>query len=453
MSADPQLRPYYDADSFNAGYSVIYKPGFGVIDTDANRSISSTLSTTAKGGTVSEFVLKAVHNANSSRLATSQVGIGLKKHAHLGTKNVYSDLEFLEYFEIQNINDLARKLLNSFAKNYMRVLTSQPFEICRLLLQLGAFDHKKSVTSLYVSQTATDDENSDDEEINYFLAPGDETPTRLRARRPSRVERLPTNLNHINPLTHTTVDIISSLFAKEGMKGLWRGVNASFIYTTLSSTIEAWITGVCSPFLQIPDPYFLQITDSPDPMKSLLLSVVAAVLTGLILAPLDLIRTRLIITSTQTRMRSIREMISGLKHYYVPLPLMVPTALLSVVGTVFRKATPFVLFTKCNIDAYSSPVAFSTMNLFASISELVIKLPLETVLRNLQASYLLGSENFHPSLATDSEDLVVNYKPRPFWEIGVRNFFNGWRVGVLNVVGTWGLDILRSTNDQREEKL
>ena len=38
------LRPYYDHDTFNAGYSVIFKKGVGIIDPKTNRPVTSNIS-------------------------------------------------------------------------------------------------------------------------------------------------------------------------------------------------------------------------------------------------------------------------------------------------------------------------------------------------------------------------------------------------------------------------
>lgn len=490
------LRPYYDAETFRAGGPAIFRPGIGVVDEQGNTIAS-----------------KITNSSNLKRSINNNIGIGNVSRGYGGgggarssmrniirinqyneniKKNMYSDLEFSEYFELNNVSELIRSLVNSFIKNYMRCLIAQPFEVARLLLQIGDFHittndsqhgkHQKKKTNETDYDNNNDDDydddddNDDDDEVYYFQSKDEDseilhrrTRTFKRKSVSKKTESRPTTLrkkNHIRPVSLNTVDIMSSLLSQEGTRGLWRATNATFILNALSSTLEAWITGFISPFLQIPDPFFVDVAHSPEPSTTLMLSITASLLTGLILAPLDLIRTKLIVTSINGNERSIRNSIKNLRYFTCPISLIVPTILNSLASNVFKKLTPYLLFVKFGIDAYGSPVWYSTISLFSNVVELFVRLPIETLLRRSQVSFLLKKSESGNVLKIQNEDqLIVGFDGysgvfKTLYDIyhnggensGFEGLFRGWRVGLLNICGSWGLNLLQQNYDDQSFK-
>jgi fusion and transport protein UGO1 len=95
------------------------------------------------------------------------------------------------------------------------------------------------------------------------------------------------------------MEIISQEWTKEGMYGVWKGSNITFLYVLASKGIESWARGLLSAVFNVPDPGVTtalgpsaDVLDTNYPWASLGLAVAAAVLTGLTLAPLDLVRTK-----------------------------------------------------------------------------------------------------------------------------------------------------------------
>jgi fusion and transport protein UGO1 len=79
---------------------------------------------------------------------------------------------------------------------------------------------------------------------------------------------------------------------------VWKGSNATFLYTVLQSLLENWSRSFLSAIFNVPD---LGVKDdlerlvdiaSPYPWSSLFVAGGAAIATGVLLAPLDLVRTR-----------------------------------------------------------------------------------------------------------------------------------------------------------------
>lgn len=94
------------------------------------------------------------------------------------------------------------------------------------------------------------------------------------------------------------LEVIGQLWQKEGAWGVWKGSNATFLYTVLQSLLENWSRSFLSAIFNVPD---LGVKDdidrlvdiaSPYPWLALFVAAAAAVVTGVTLAPLDLVRTR-----------------------------------------------------------------------------------------------------------------------------------------------------------------
>ena len=97
---------------------------------------------------------------------------------------------------------------------------------------------------------------------------------------------------------NSVLEVIAQLWQKEGAWGVWKGTNATFIYSVLQSLLENWSRSLLSALFNVPDLGVKNDLDrlidiaSPYPWASLFVAAAAAVTTGLILAPLDLVRTR-----------------------------------------------------------------------------------------------------------------------------------------------------------------
>lgn len=526
MLGDNKLRPYYNHDTFDAGYLVIFQPGIGLVDTASNKPISSHFGNGISNGS-GNFGTSGIGLLGIGRVGTLNLAISLPD------KNYVYDLELLEYFDGNNLLELFKNLVWNFVRNYCKVLISQPLEISRLVLQVGFFDfsetattpeptpsHKRLKNDLTGSSHSTGLNVSSDEyeeDIEYFQLPWESinaltsvslpTKQKKKATKPSSRPRRGRDPNKIHPISQHNIDIMTSIAAKDGPFALFRGINASFIHYTLSHTIEAWITGFISPFLSIPDPFFLDLTHSTEPGKSLWLSVLACVLAGVVLMPLDLIKVRLMITQfnkpvnhtgtsdTETSQdlsseltseepsvdtRSVRESIRHFPKAVLlnpPITITLLTIFHQFSTTVFRKLAPYLLFVRYNIDSYLSPNLYTMANLLLLIMELFIRLPLENLLRKEQVRFLLKPKSREEdkfgvvTIKNPEENLIVNFNgfnshdcfnsnsdgdvvPLSIWQrVRLLGLFNGWRVGVLNVIGFWGYNIFKSSSVLAEERL
>lgn len=126
---------------------------------------------------------------------------------------------------------------------------------------------------------------------------------------------------------------------------------------------------------------------------SLGVAVAATALAATILAPLDLIRTRLIVSSISSPPRSIYPCLSLLPSFSVPSSLIPATLLHACVPTLISTSTPLFLRSTFSIDPIITPTTYSFSTFLASTTELFVRLPLETVLRRGQVAVLQEHEN------------------------------------------------------------
>jgi mitochondrial fusion and transport protein UGO1 len=214
-------------------------------------------------------------------------------------------------------------LVDELLWKYTSVLMAQPFEVAKTILQVrlqddvGALGAMASTPrpKLTSPRSSTYDQyadsDSDPDEPAYFTSNVPSTPTpghvRHRARRtPSTSTDSPSQSSGPSLKPHqislrrpdSVIDVISQLWQKEGAWGVWKGSNATFIYTVLQSLLENWSRSLLSAVFNVPDVGLSEDIDrlvgiaAPYPWASLFVAAAAAVATGLVLAPLDLVRTR-----------------------------------------------------------------------------------------------------------------------------------------------------------------
>jgi fusion and transport protein UGO1 len=180
---------------------------------------------------------------------------------------------------------------------------------------------------------------------------------------------------------------------KEGYFGLWKGTLTTFLTDTATSTVQPIVSLVLSTFAPsaltpMPLPY------APYPYRSLALLLSSHLLTGFIVSPLDLIRTRLIAQSTLSAHRkyssplhALRQILheeGGWRSIYLHPNLLIPTILDYTIRPLFSLGTPLYIEHKLRLDPLTSPVRYSLAEFLISNLSLLITLPIETVRRRLQ---------------------------------------------------------------------
>ncbi|SSD60632.1 related to Mitochondrial fusion and transport protein UGO1 [Saccharomycodes ludwigii] len=512
-------RPYYNPETFNAGYVAVFKPKEGVTD-PRGHTLASKLKIVQKlkqnetksgsssligGGNSSTYSLFTGIPGNLEDRSTSNASNNKSLH----------DLELADLLNFRTWERLSRQILNKFIRQYFRHLIQQPFDVSRLLMQVGEFDailsnkngdnddlmlrkkmdHDEVLYSGQDKYNEVDAEDYEEEDVEYFLTPSsatirdaengnkklllDENNNNALSTKENRNMRVLSvvkndefevdfnNDKTLKPKVVNTTDILNAIVELEGLRGLWRANHTSFVLNFLASTLDAWFTGFFSPFLSIPDPYFVDIIHSNNIQKSIILSLAASIMTGIILLPLDLIRTRLIICRLSSGDRSLRQWLkkwSWKTHFQtVPLDMMLLNVTNSVICMFFNKKLINVfLYYAFNLDQFGNTLIYSTGRFLVKVCELFIKLPLECIYRRCQVSYLCNENRSPFYISQPKHDLSI--KPVPY--LGILNCINfknnsiidlwrGWRIGFLSIVCGYGVKLLKYTDDTsllREEK-
>ncbi|KAI9829653.1 MAG: hypothetical protein M1819_006024 [Sarea resinae] len=419
-------------------------------------------------------------------------------------RDILSDLDYTDYISDSSPSaaDMAKSLLDQALWKYTSVLIAQPFDVAKTILQCYVAAGPEGLSRAAASQGSSrrpdsyrssiydeiPSDGSDSDEPSYFTSaapssshrsPNKSRHTSERAgyERASSSSSSVTRQPHKLDLRHSDslLEVISQLWQKESAWGVWKATNASFIYSLLLKAIESWMRSLLSAVLNVPDPGLLagttvgglDVVDSPYPLASLGVAVAASGLASLILSPLDIVRTRLILTPTTTSSpRALLPSLKSLPDLTIPPPLLPITLLHSCLPTLINTSTPLVLRSRFSIDPVISPTAYSLVTFLSSTLELFVRLPLETVLRRGQMAVPLHDPATGHAVLPETVVDVGEFRgvfgtmwfvakeegtrPATAKELkrgrgmggrkgqGVEGLWRGWRVGMWGLVGVWG---------------
>ena len=195
------------------------------------------------------------------------------------------------------------------------------------------------------------------------------------------------------------------LWSTEGAFGLWKGTNPTFLYNILLSTLTTLLRSLICAALALPDPALsttptpaalprLDILASPSPPLSLLASLAAATLSAALLAPLDTVRTFLMLTThdppadARPPPRGLWPLLRTVPAYLAPA-IALPTLLHGALPTLAAALTPAFLRARLGLDPRAAPTAHAAAALAARAAELALRLPIETALRRGQMAVAL----------------------------------------------------------------
>ncbi|KAL8757506.1 MAG: hypothetical protein Q9184_004186 [Pyrenodesmia sp. 2 TL-2023] len=440
-------------------------------------------------------------------------------------RNILADMDYSDYLSDPSPSSTAtiKTIAEQAIWKYTTVLLAQPFEVAKTVLQVQApgegqsgatktspiHEGRRRPIQLRGDGPYRDYESSSDSDYDspsYFTAtaPLGHTPTRqsrARRRRGSPVAdptlaNGPSNVPSTNarPTPHTLdlksssslTAVLSTLWQKEGAWGTWKGTNSTYVHSILHSTITSFARSFLAAILAIPDPSLsfqinpsassaggLDILSSPSPMASLAVAVSAASIAGILLAPLDIARTKLMLTPSTHPPRSVLATMKTLSSWTLPWSIALVTFLHSTLPTLLSTSLPLFLRSKLSIDPLLTPNVYAVATFIGQGLELGIKLPLETVLRRGQLQvaqstgkgpevqsvvqvgpykglvgtmrsivYEEGERSIRPDLnkasAAARAGRLVSYGSQRRKGQGWEGLWRGWRVGMWGLIGVWG---------------
>ncbi|CCG83140.1 Mitochondrial fusion and transport protein Ugo1 [Taphrina deformans PYCC 5710] len=336
----------------------------------------------------------------------------------------------LPYDFIDNPSLPSREAVSAFAQaqiiEYIGICIAQPFENAKILLQCQLIPKG-------LPRHAADAEVEDDEEADpdYFSEETSHAPTERRTT--DRLGYIPQNEGdeptrppwQIAPKYPPTLGkVMDAVWTTEGLLGSLKSTNLSFMYHILQEILEGQFSGILSALFSIPDPILaLESSDT----SSLAVTVVSAGLAAILLAPLDIARTKIILTPI-SEPRGIIYTLRSLPSRLCPPSLVLPTLLERIVPAVLQHA----------LQSLFEPIS--------GLIQLFLRLPLETVLRRAQVSYSpprksivhLGAYNgiFGTPLWITSQE-----------GDGAFGLYRGWKAGLYGVVGVWSLGLVTGAQE------
>ncbi|KAF9109443.1 hypothetical protein BGX27_007602 [Mortierella sp. AM989] len=177
----------------------------------------------------------------------------------------------------------------------------------------------------------------------------------------------------------------------EGWTSLWKGHNASWLYEMLHLLVQPNLeTTLNDTFSLYDDTVPLAQLDRPGPNLTTL--VTSHLVAGFILSPLELVRTRLVVQSSDPRQRKytgVFNCISTIIYEEGFTALwggvnLVPTILYHTLTPLISNSVPLIIERVLNISPDESPFSYEVAELCLEVLDLLIRLPIETVRKRLQ---------------------------------------------------------------------
>ncbi|GLI74928.1 hypothetical protein PoHVEF18_003177 [Penicillium ochrochloron] len=352
-------------------------------------------------------------------------------------RDLIPDIDYADYLDSSpSVSDWVRDALNRALVRYSKVLTAQPFDVAKTILQVYVVpdpieeqEERKATPGAEGSSYDSESESSGDESI-YFTsaAPATPTPTTPRTRRGRhhhitdrsgyiRPETTPTPSRHALTLRNpnSLMDVLSQLWSTSGPSSPWKASNATFIYSLLLPTLNTFIRSLLSAIVGLPEEDIASsmaadILTAPSPMATLILSFISSSLSAIILSPIDTARTFLMLTPATHGPRSLIRAIRQLPtpNCTIPQHLVPITILHSSLPNFITTSAPLFLRSYLSIDPLLNPSMWNLFSFLSSGLELAVRFPLETVLRRAQiatyTSLSLRQKSSGGSISTASID-------------------------------------------------
>ncbi|KKZ68878.1 hypothetical protein EMCG_00049 [[Emmonsia] crescens] len=340
-----------------------------------------------------------------------------KANIRNSTREIFSDFDYSEYLgeSSPTISDSIKELIEKALWRYSSVLTAQPFEVAKTILQvyvaqdaqadLAGRDERQRPDQGYRDNYYEEDSAlSSDDESSYFTSDAALTPSAPASRNRRSRPRITDRRGYIPPASapaskntlkikdpSALFEVLAQLWGTSGPTSLWKASNSSFVYSLLLPTLNTFIRSLLSAILAFPEEGLSSLAEpdiltSSSPGSSLLLTCISSALSAILLSPIDTTRTYLILAPLNQGPRSLRHAIRLLPtpSYLIPPHLLPITILNSTLPNLLTSATPLFLKSFLSLDPVLNPSSWSAFTFLTSCLDLAVRFPLETVLRRAQ---------------------------------------------------------------------
>ncbi|CAO3590965.1 unnamed protein product [Absidia cylindrospora] len=370
-----------------------------------------------------------------------------------------------DYDDLIDSRAAARELINFSVLKFLTTAVSNPFEVSKTLMQVQYIPHEDveilttTTTTAAAAAAATVERpdsktrtyndfssSSDDDDDDDFY--GDHHHQQLR---PKRTTSIPHDdddrhqglsskdvaIGHrsvyddatrpsyqIQPIDKGVWQGIGRLMKQphEGWRALFKGQYTNWLYEICHLFLQPTVEGSLNDIFGLYDDTIpLVHLDHVGPNLATLVS--SHLLVGILLSPLELIRTRLIVQSASPlqrkykgpvhALRTILEEEGGLKGLYMNHNLW-PTIFYHALTPLLRNTTPLIIDRVFRISANDSTFLYGLAELGLRTLELVLLLPLETIRKRLQCQLSNKANTGKQKKRQQPLETVVAMRPVPY---------------------------------------
>ncbi|KAI9311010.1 mitochondrial carrier domain-containing protein [Dichotomocladium elegans] len=308
-----------------------------------------------------------------------------------------------ELFDVDNRSPLkstTTKFTTYAGFKYFRTMCTSPFEVGTTLLQVQYTPHESievfgfrdpqslsgsSMSALYETGAPS---SSDDDEDGFFSGSAQQRQTDV-----SSIHSCSRRTRTIPVMNGGVLDILSRIVRQptEGWRSLFKGQRATWIHGLLWDLLQPALEGLLNDFFGLYDDT-IPLTHLDRIVPNLSTLVASHIVVGLLLAPLETIRTRLIVQSSAPHVakykgiyhafKTICREEGGIRSLYVSS--LTPTILYYTARPLISSSIPIVIDRTLGISAPDSPVLYSAAEFSLRTLGLLITLPLETIRKRIQ---------------------------------------------------------------------
>lgn len=446
MDQSDSSRPYYNPDTFNIGYSAVFRPGIGILD-PYNVTLTDKLAIISKDN---HGTLSMVNNSIGS----------------LG--NIKSIVPLDPVVEQSSVKALwnkfdVKKYLNSLYSLLIRQICLQPFQVAKLLLQLLSPDNSRSDGPSLDKLNATSNNTEqqvvavEEEDIDFFpqkfkpsLQHDDHQSLFVPLSSHSHSNKIDSDdiQNNDNKLKLgfaklDTWTIITTLQHNLGWKSLWTSFQNMLLYDTLYPLCtyilkRGLLTPVLSIFIQ-PIKIIYSLTT-----QTLLNCTVEFITESILLLPITLNSVKDVMfmgLSPNFKSRKDVYWFYDLQWNQTLITIHLFTLLKVIINNMYHHLFESIVVSYYGINlshlsSHERLLIIITLNLVIDSIQLIVKLPLESLVNRFKWKYVIESDE--SGLNKDPASLPLVFRPidvhsQEIWT----GLWRGWRLHLISrICGT-----------------
>ena len=433
------IRPYYNPDTFNIGYSAIFRPGIGILD-PYNVTLTDKL---------------AVINKDNNG------SLGMVNSGGIGSLGHIKDVIPLDPTERRSLRILwnrvdVKKYLNTLYSLLLRQVCLQPFQVAKLLLQLlSPDDSDPNVPPLNNSFPSNNNILDEFDDMDFFpqklkISPDIDNDyhssfSPLSAPLESNDSNAINNYLKLHFPKLDTWTIITTLQQKLGLRSLWTSFQNVLLYDTMYPICTYILKrGILTPIFSVvlqPIKIVYSLT-----MQTLLNCIVEFATESILLLPVSLNIVRDVMFMGIAKQQNIKlrkdiYLFYDLEWNQALVSIQMFTLLKVIINNMYHHLFELIVVSYCgiNLSHLSSQerlLIIMTLNLIIDSIQLIFKLPLESLINRFKWKYVIETDENKLKNKLPSLPLVfkpVNVHSQEIWT----GLWRGWRLHLVSrVCGT-----------------